>query len=66
METPSPDNLEPRIDPREASRAYLESQFTTIEHRLEDGEIDIKQAELLRTEEYDWALHNIGIPKFDE
>lgn len=54
------------IDPRDASRAYLDGEFNRIEHRIEDGEIDIQQAELDRTEAYEWALHNIGIPRYDE
>lgn len=55
-----------RIEPCEASRAYLDTRFEDIEHRLEDGEIDIKQAELLRTEEYEWAVKNIAVPRYDD
>lgn len=54
------------IDPRDASRAYLDGEFNRIEHRIEDGEIDIREAELLRTEAYEYTLHNIGIPRYDD
>lgn len=60
------DKIPDTIDPRDASRAYLDGEFNRIEQRLEDGEIDVREAELDRTEAYEWALHNIGIPRYDD
>ena len=59
-------NLEPTPPPEERSRIYLLVIFDGIEERLEAGEIDIKDAELKRTEAYEFAVHNIGIPRFED
>lgn len=59
METPE------TIDPRDASRAYLDTAFEDIELRLEAGEFDIRTAEDKRLEAYGYAVENIGVPRYE-
>ena len=65
MDSSTPTEETEHIESCEASRAYLDTAFADIELRLEAGEFDIKEAELLRTEEYEWAVENIGVPRYE-
>lgn len=57
---------ETRTEPRDDSKAYLDAAFGVIEQQFLAGEIDIREAELRRTEEYDWAVEHIGVPFYPD
>ena len=65
MDSSTPTEEVERIEPCDASRAYLDTAFADIELRLEAGEFDIRTAEDKRLEAYDYAVKHIGVPRYE-